>query len=59
MTDNDGMPPFVRKRDIDWAALVRRTAGEDWNKKEPAYEFSNGRKFDDSGPRSGIYRPEE
>ena len=59
MTDNNGMPPFVTKRELDWAALVRKVSGENWNRKETAYEFSNGRKFDDSGPRSGIYRPDE
>jgi hypothetical protein len=48
--------PPVRTKPIDYAALVKRAAGKDWNKPEPAYEFSNGRKFDDTGSNGGPYR---
>lgn len=40
---------------IDYAALVRKVEGEDMNKKEDVYEFSNGRKFEDSGSNGGPY----
>jgi len=42
-------------RSIDWAALVRKIWGDKWKKKDTAYEFSNKRKFEDSGEGSGIY----
>jgi hypothetical protein len=32
--------------EFDYAALVRKQWGKEWNKKDTAYEFSNGRKFD-------------
>lgn len=44
-------------RHYDFAALVRETWGEQYHKPEPGYEFSNERKFDDSGPHGGIYDP--
>jgi hypothetical protein len=30
---------------LDWNAEVKKAWGPEWNKPEPAYEFSNGRKF--------------
>lgn len=49
-------PPNVKTKRLDWAALVRRQAGDELQKKEPAYEFSNGRKFNDTGTNGGPYR---
>lgn len=46
-------PPNFRS--IDWAAEVRRAWGEEWHRKETAYEFGNGRKFDDPGAAGGPY----
>jgi len=45
-------PTFTTK---DWAALVRKAFGDDWHKPEIAYRFSNGREFNDSGPRGAFY----
>lgn len=45
----------VKTRIINWAAEVRKEWGEDWNKPEPAYQFSNDRKFDDTGDNHGVY----
>jgi hypothetical protein len=36
----------VQSRDIDYAALVRKQWGKEWGKRDTAYEFSNGRKFE-------------
>jgi hypothetical protein len=46
-------------RVIDYAQKVRESWGEQWNERDPAYEWSNGRVFKDSGGNSGIYRPTE
>lgn len=48
-------PPPVTTKPIDYAALVKKAEGEEWNKPEVAYEFSNNRKFNDSGSNGGIY----
>jgi hypothetical protein len=48
-------PFHNRIRYIDYAALVRDLWGDEWKKPEVVYEFSNGRKFEDSGPNHGIY----
>lgn len=45
----------VKTRLIDWGAEVRKEWAEEYNKPEPAYEFSNGETFDDSGDNHGIY----
>lgn len=47
-------PPATSTR--DWGAMVRKIWGDEWLKREVVYTFSNGRKFEDSGPNSGIYR---
>ena len=49
------LPP-VRTKPLDYAALVKRTWGKEWGAPEPAYEFSGGRKFDDTGSNGGPYR---
>lgn len=50
-------PPPVVTKPIDFAALVRKVLGEEYNKKDVVYEFSNDRKFEDSGSNGGIYKP--
>lgn len=47
----------VTTKIIDYAALVRKAQGEDANKPEIVYEFSNKREFKDSGSNGGIYKP--
>jgi hypothetical protein len=51
--------PAPKVRPIDYAAKVRERWGVEFYERDPAYEWSNGRVFKDSGPNSGIYRPEE
>jgi hypothetical protein len=51
---------FPGGREIDYAAMVRRKWGKEWNKPETAYEFSNGRKFQDTTQQGGsFYVPHE
>ena len=45
----------VQTKPIDYAALVRKALGEDYNKPEVVYEFSNGKTFKDSGSNGGPY----
>ena len=47
------LPPI--KRTIDFGAVVRQIWGDEWGKKDTAYEFSNGRKFQASEPQGGPY----
>jgi hypothetical protein len=47
-TDNQNL---VKTRELNWKELVMKQWGKDWAKPEPAYEFSNGRKFHD--PKNG------
>ena len=47
------LPPSYRS--ISFAALVRKSWGDEWGKKDIAYEFSGGRKFDVSEPNGGPY----
>lgn len=39
----------------NWGAMVRNAWQDDWHKKETAYEFSNGRKFEDPAQNGGPY----
>jgi hypothetical protein len=48
----------VRTRTLDWKEMVQRSWGKEWTKPEPAYEFSNDRKFEDN-PNGGPYTPEQ
>jgi hypothetical protein len=48
----------VSTRIIDWSALVRNAWGDEYKKPDVVYEFSNGRKFSDSGELAGIYDQE-
>ncbi len=43
----------VKFRDYDLASLARKAWGEEWNKPDIGYEFSNGRKFDNTDRRGG------
>ena len=47
------LPPTVRI--VEYGALVKKAWGDDWLKKDVAYEFSNGRKFAASEPNGGPY----
>jgi hypothetical protein len=47
------LPPITRT--VSFGALVRRAWGDEWLKKDIAYEFSNGRKFAASEPNGGPY----
>lgn len=50
---NDAAPT---SRPIDWAALVRKYWGPEFNQPDRCYQFSNGREFDSTdGRRGGIY----
>lgn len=42
---------LVRTRQLSWKELVLKRWGKDWAKPDPAYEFSNGRKFET--PKNG------
>lgn len=48
---------LVRVRQLSWEEICRRSWGKDWTKREIAYEFSNGRKFEDALV-GGPYDPE-
>lgn len=51
---NDTNAPSSRL--IDWAALVRKAWGPEFNQPDKAYEFSNGKAFNSTdGNRGGIY----
>lgn len=45
----------VTFKTINWAQLVQQVLGEEYKKPDYVYEFSNGRKFDESGPDGAFY----
>jgi anti-sigma-K factor RskA len=47
------LKPFTRT--ISFGALCKQAWGDEWGKKDTAYEFSNGRKFQASEPNGGPY----
>ena len=47
------IPPFTRT--INFGAEVKRAWGDEWGRKDIAYEMSNGRIFRDSAPQGGPY----
>lgn len=55
--DVNTKPPTFRT--IDYGSQVRSAWGDDWMKKEVAYQFSNGREFKDPAPNGGPYSPED
>lgn len=51
-------PPPVTSKNIDYAALVRKQLGEEYNKPETVYQFSNGKDYKSTDKtNSGIYVP--
>lgn len=46
------LPPVTRV--ISFSAMVKQAWGDEWGKKDIAYEFGK-RKFDDSAPNGGPY----
>ena len=60
MANRENIPSIVTTRQIDYGALVRKQWGGEWGKPEKVYEFSNGRKFDETSQRGGsFYQPTE
>ncbi len=49
----------VTFRKIDYRGAVIREWGVDWSKRDIVYEFSNGRKFQDSAQNGGPYGPQD
>lgn len=47
------LPPFTRT--VSFGDLCRQAWGDNWLKKDVAYEMSNGRKFAASEPNGGPY----
>ena len=47
--------PDATFRQIDLSAEVKKIWGPKWNAPEPAYEFSNGRKFELRTGDAAIY----
>jgi len=58
MTTQNNQTNIPKIRHYSWLALVQQSWGGEWTKRDIAYEFSDGRKFEDSGAHSGIYDPE-
>ena len=49
-------PQPVVTKPLDYAALVRKLEGKEWNKPDVAYEFSNGKETDSTDrTNSGLY----
>ena len=51
-TEPPNAPVF---REINLSAEIKKIYGPKWNSPEPAYEFSNGRKFELRTGDAGIY----
>lgn len=51
-TEPENDPKF---KTINLAAEIKKMYGPEWNKPSPAYEFSNGRKFDLRTEDAAIY----
>lgn len=48
----------VNHSEIDWLTLVQKSWGKEWKKPDIAYEWSNGRKFEDTTEQGGsFYEP--
>lgn len=54
-TTNDTYPRNPTFRTIDLSAEAKKMLGAKWNAPEPAYEFSNGRKFELRTGDAAIY----
>lgn len=46
--NDPGIQNNTASRTLDWGAIVRQSWGKEWTKRDTAYEFSNGRKMEDS-----------
>lgn len=56
MANSSSTTPKPGSRLIDWSAEVRKSWGDEYNKPDTAYQFSNGREFKSTdGMRGGIY----
>ena len=48
----------VTTKVVNLRDLVQKAAGKDYKKPDPAYQFSNGRKFQSTDDKAtGIYQP--
>ena len=45
----------VTTSEIDWMTIVQEHWGERWSKPDWVYQWSNGRKMDDTGANGGPY----
>jgi len=54
-TTNDLYPRAPTFRTLDISAEAKKLLGAKWNAPEPAYEFSNGRKFELRTGDAAIY----
>lgn len=55
MTDSVKQPNTTT-RTLDLGAEIKKRWGAEWGKSDIAYEFSNGRKFENSDrSESGVY----
>jgi hypothetical protein len=43
----------VTTRQLSWKEICQRAEGKDWTKPETVYEFSGGRKFENTDQRQG------
>jgi hypothetical protein len=51
------MTEQVKIRQVNFADLVKRREGDDYNRPDPSYQFSNNREFQSTDKtESGIYR---
>ena len=48
-------PTPVTTKEIDFASLVRKAEGEDANKPDVIYEFSNKREFKSTDSNGSLY----
>ena len=53
-TEESHQPVF---REINLSAEIKKIWGKQWNAPSPAYEFSNGRKFEMRTEDFGPYQP--
>ena len=52
---NNNNESEVNFREVSLSAEIKRLWGPKWNAPEPAYEFSNGRKFELRTGDAAIY----
>lgn len=58
MANRENKAQVVTTRKVDFGAQVRKQWGGEWRKPEKVYEFSNGRKFEETSEQGGsFYRP--